>query len=629
MIGLLTVLVCGVAAPAAAAGPAPTLEGPAGAVGETFELYGTATTLGFTRVGVYVAGTEFGATPLCSVPVEALGDWSCTVARDDLPGPSTTVVAYELPLVGDPEASASDPSTPLLIIADPYLIPPPTPTITSPSGGASIPLDEQPISVSGIGGRASGPAPVTIEVLRWDGTVYQPVCSAAVTAESWMCTLAASLPLGPHQLIARQTTQGETPRDSASVNLTITEPSPVPPPSPPRPAPVAPAPSGGGAAQPSAEPARSPAPAAPSPPTSRPGPTAPPGEPTADGMDGTEPDDSTGARDGSSPSGWSGVLTSPADVLAKPTLAGAAAAAALVLTLVVVLPADLVASGIRRGRLLRLTRVAHAARRVGVWFGRHRVLGAALLVLATSIAFAFVDPGVGWDLTTVRLVLSSAVALVLIGVVPTLVVRRIARRSGAVERVTLHPGGLILAAGGVILSRLMMFLPGFLVVAVLGVQRHGLAGRELTPNVEMRLATVRSAALLGVAVLAWAGAGPLSQGIEGGGFPVALLADAATATAVGASTTLVMELLPFGVLEGRAIFAVSKLRWAACFALAGTMFALIVLPRADIWLDVGDAWLTWVTLAALFVVACVVAFALIGRRSRTARAASAPACRRG
>jgi hypothetical protein len=183
-----------------------------------------------------------------------------------------------------------------------------------------------------------------------------------------------------------------------------------------------------------------------------------------------------------------------------------------------------------------------------------------------------------------------------------------------VERVTLHPGGVLLAVGGVILSRLLAFLPGFLVAAILGVQRHGMAGRQLPPRVEMRLAIARSAALLGVALLAWAGAGPLAGIVEAGGFPAALLADAATATAVGASTTLVMELLPFGVLEGGVIFAVSKLRWAGCFALGGTAFILIVLPRADIWLDVGDSWMIWVTLATLFVVACVIAFALIGRR---------------
>jgi hypothetical protein len=623
-IGLSTVLVGGVASSAWAAGPAPTLEGPSDAVGETFELFGSASALGLTRVAVYVAGTEFEGPPLCSVSVDLSGDWSCTIARDDLPGASTTVVAYELPLLGDPESSASDPSVPLVITADPYTIPPPTPSITSPATGASVAEDEQPVTVTGVGGLPSGPVPVTIEVLRWDGTAYQPVCSAAVTAEAWTCTLATTLPVGSHQLIARQTTQGETPRDSEPVSLTITEspPDPVPSPSPPpAPGPPAPSPGGGGdgGAQPSADTPSTPPPAASAPPTQQPEAISRPEVSAADDPDRPDPDVPAGASDGGGPSGWTGVLTSPMDVVAKPTLAGAAAAAALVLTLVVVLPADLVASGIRRGRFLRFTRVANSARRIGVWFGRHRVLGATLLVLTTSIAFAFVDPRVGFDLTTIRLVLSGAAALVLIGVVPTLVVRAYARRVGAVVTVTLHPGGLILAIGGVILSRLMMFLPGFLVAAVLGVQRHGLAGRDLPPNVEMRLAIARSGTLLGIATLAWLCAEPLSVGAQVGGFPVALLADAATATAVGASTTLVMELLPFGVLEGGAIFAASKLRWAGCFALAGTMFALIVLPRADIWLDVGDSWLTWVTLAALFVVACVVAFVLIGRRARPAQ----------
>src|SRR5690606_30982740 len=102
---------------------------------------------------------------------------------------------------------------------------------------------------------------------------------------------------------------------------------------------------------------------------------------------------------------------------------------------------------------------------------RTSAIPAALLVLVTAIVFGFTDSEFGFDIASVRLVLSLGLALFLVtwvaSVISGLIIQR---RWGVQSSIMLQPVALVFAAIGVVLARLLDFSPGFLIGLVIGLE---------------------------------------------------------------------------------------------------------------------------------------------------------------
>ncbi|MCS4275746.1 hypothetical protein M2390_000907 [Mycetocola sp. BIGb0189] len=118
---------------------------------------------------------------LCSVVVTA-GAWSCQIS------PALGQGDHSLTPVAVDAAGNSTPGAAITITVD--TVPPAVPVITAPQNG-TITNDPTP-TVSGTGETGS-----TVEVRDGDGIV---LCTSVVTAGTWSCALAESLPEGDHPL---------------------------------------------------------------------------------------------------------------------------------------------------------------------------------------------------------------------------------------------------------------------------------------------------------------------------------------------------------------------------------------------------------------------------------------------
>jgi hypothetical protein len=506
--------------------------------------------------------------------------------------------------------------------------------ITSPAEGSMVPSQSQPLVVSGTGGLPSAAQTVTIDVSYWTGTAFAPLCSTDVSAAGWSCAATVALPPGAHSIAASQLIVGWTATQGAAVGFAVVPPpveppvTPVVPPVTPVEPPVVPRvvdppspPAPPATASPSPAPPTVVAPTTPIAPTERPGDENPEPEEVTASSDTLEASQAAPRNAPGAPSALTGSLTRPGIVAESPMIAIASTAAALVLTLVVIIPAELVGSAFTEesGFFARLwkrrTRLHSVSRGVRQWVDRHRVIAGMLATVATAVVFAQVDPNFGLDLASARLVLSCAIALLVIGYFATALSGRISQAFWSTSvRVTVHPFGVLVAVIGVAASRILDFAPGFLLGAVLGMAIAGAASTRIVAHVML----VRSTVLLTVSLAAWVGSIAVVPGdpADTGSFWVALASDALVATTTGGLTALLVGLLPFSPLEGEPVFQHSKVLWAGSYVAAVTAFCVVVLPRADNWLDVGDGVVTWVVIATLFVLACAALFVIFYLRSR-------------
>ncbi|HYL71795.1 MAG TPA: FGLLP motif-containing membrane protein [Candidatus Dormibacteraeota bacterium] len=279
---------------------------------------------------------------------------------------------------------------------------------------------------------------------------------------------------------------------------------------------------------------------------------------------------------------------------------------------------DIRAAVERRAGWLRRLR----SRTTGRTRWRH-LLTFAVVLLVGAVLGGLLDPGFGLNASSVITVGAVVLAILFGMTVPALV--NLAYRTARHQQhdITLHalPAGLVVAGFCVLVSRLTQFQPGYLYGVVVGlVFTEALARREQGHAVALRaLATVTTA------VIAWLIWLPVHSAAESQS-PAALLvlaADFLGAVFAGGVVGSVLSLLPFRFLPGGALFAWSRVAWAATLSVA--MFALV-----EIMLRPGSRHPTnvpLVTAIVLFAVAAAasVSFALyfaVRKRRTTAAAVS-------
>jgi hypothetical protein len=308
-----------------------------------------------------------------------------------------------------------------------------------------------------------------------------------------------------------------------------------------------------------------------------------------------------GSGDHNDPGGASGISGTIAPlqvILANPSAMVIAGGLALALLFLVALPTELLNSSLS-SNTTRLGRVYgtidNAMTRAQNWLIKvthSRALVAILLVAIVAFVYGFVDPQFGFNIVSLRLVLSLAIAFFLLSFVASALSRIVIQRLwGAMAVVAIQPSIILFAILGVIVARILDFSPGFLVGVAIGLELI-----QASKRVAARAVFVQIAFVVGLSLVAWI---VYSFFTPGNDFFGMLLEDTMVATTAEGLTGALIAVFPLKFLDGRELWEVSKRLWAAAFLIVGTAFALLVLPTAIAGTNVTD-YVTWLIVFAVF-----------------------------
>lgn len=313
-------------------------------------------------------------------------------------------------------------------------------------------------------------------------------------------------------------------------------------------------------------------------------------------------------NDPATPSVLTSSLDTIAQILGNPVFIATAGGVGLALLLFVAIPAELLNATLseqydRITKRMPRSKAGWWARFKG-WLAGTPILGGTALTLLAAIIFGFADPGFGFDLTSLRIVLALAIGLFVVGFLASAVTGAVVgRRWGLRTVIEIQPLGIILAVVGVLISRLLDFSPGILIGLLIGIALVG----KVTKADEGRTAIVKAAVVWVFSVLAWGLYSILSGPLTGSSFAGNLTVETMVAITAEGLTALLIGLLPFKFLEGSAIWNHNKILWAAIWLAAAASWVLIVLPQ-NFGAIQGSLWIWGVVVGAFAVVALAVYF---------------------
>ena len=303
-------------------------------------------------------------------------------------------------------------------------------------------------------------------------------------------------------------------------------------------------------------------------------------------------------NDPAAPSGITGKLAPLSAIVANPAAIAIAGGLALALLFLVALPTELLNSSLssntsRLGRAYGA--VDGAMTKAQDWLirvTRSRAVAAGILVVLVAVIYGFVDPGFGFDIVSLRLVLSLGIAFFVLTFIASWISGMIIRRAwGAMGVVAMQPSIILFAIVGVIVARVLDFSPGFLVGVAIGLELL-----QASRTVTAKAVFVQLGVVTGLSLAAWV---VYSFFTPGNDFFGMLLEDSMVAVTAEGLTGALIAVFPLKFLDGRELWDVSKRLWVAAFLIVSTAFALLVLPTAIEGTDVSD-YGTWLVVFAVF-----------------------------
>jgi hypothetical protein len=250
--------------------------------------------------------------------------------------------------------------------------------------------------------------------------------------------------------------------------------------------------------------------------------------------------------------------------------------------------------------------------KVKAWFGSGGVSTLGFYIAGTAIISTFVEPEVGLNALTLRFMASMALSVV----VSTVVVQglvSIALRATLGHRTAFHasPLGLLVVAGGVVMSRTLGMSPGLLLGTNLDLE----SDEELSEEDEVKIERLRAFIVLGMAAVAWFAAGFIPTD----NLVLLFLHDSTVAIAVASLGNLIVEMLPIPLVPGGLLAKKARKSWIFLMFFTFAGFVTVVLPGAATAMTNGNSHRVLYTVGIVGVLAMAFVVVENVRRARRRR----------
>jgi uncharacterized membrane protein YoaK (UPF0700 family) len=227
-----------------------------------------------------------------------------------------------------------------------------------------------------------------------------------------------------------------------------------------------------------------------------------------------------------------------------------------------------------------------------------RTLVFLLTLLAGAILGGLLDPQFGFNSRSVPTFASTLLAIAFgIGAsTGAAAIYRRARHRGLKFSPQAIPAGLAIAAGCVLVSRLIAFEPGYLYGVIAGLAFTS----ELEDKENAHVVVVATAVILASAMVAWAIWVPvhISAAHRGAGFGIVLLDDFVGAVFVSGLVGSVISLVPLNLLPGGTLIAWNRKAWIITFGIA--VFGLVQVMMRPEYRSTHSSRASWVVVILLF-----------------------------
>lgn len=226
-----------------------------------------------------------------------------------------------------------------------------------------------------------------------------------------------------------------------------------------------------------------------------------------------------------------------------------------------------------------------------------------------AILGAFVDPDFGFNLMSLRLVVTLFLSFLLFNLAAWTIVRRVAVRlqPESDPYLRFRWGSLLLVIVAVLIARLLGLEPGVIFGLVAGIAY----ATTLQAAKSAVVTIVGSAFGLVLALVAWVGYSLLAPA-QIDNFAYVFLVEFLAGVTVKGVSTLPLSLLPLGTLEGAKLFGWKKVVWGVSYVvgLAAFMLVLATIPKA--WGEIPD-FLRWIWIFGAYAVVAIVVWAVNAR----------------
>ncbi len=205
---------------------------------------------------------------------------------------------------------------------------------------------------------------------------------------------------------------------------------------------------------------------------------------------------------------------------------------------------------------------------------------------------ALVDPNVGFNWMSLRLVITLFLSFVLFNLAAWQVVRVVARRiqPDSQPYLRFRWGSLAIVAIAVVVARLLELQPGVIFGLVAGIA-YAVTLQASRSAIITLVGSAFGLVLAGVGWLGYSLLAPVSAGTEN----VALLffVEFLAGVTVKGVATLPLSLLPIGTLDGVKIVKWNRWVWAVAYAVGLAAFMLVLLTVPKSWAEVPGDFLRW------------------------------------
>lgn len=297
------------------------------------------------------------------------------------------------------------------------------------------------------------------------------------------------------------------------------------------------------------------------------------------------------------------------------------AGAALVLTLLLGFPTTLLNSALESSYEERTRRlkpvvdpIARFVRRVSTRWKRFEVKLPRPLVIAcwfllAAIISGFADPSFGFNLESLRLLISLFFAFGILNILGAYVTWRFNREDEHSARPTFpsRPSNLVILALTVLIARLVHLQPTLVFGTVLGLDMAA----TLLPSRKGRIVLTGVLYAATVGVIGWLAYSLIPPTWTG--LAAVTVRELFSQLAVAGIATLPITLLPFRSLEGETLWKWAKPFWALSYGLGLLLFLFILLPMPFSWGDVQEPLIVWVLLFVVYAAVAVLAWVAVRR----------------